>query len=63
VVVWCSSVSPVELPKEVDIKEKFVPAPEYSLVGFYLTGYLVEGFLDLLYNKGKPRCIYLFLIF
>jgi hypothetical protein len=37
-------LSHVELPEEVDIEEKYAPVPEYPLVGFYLTGYLVEGF-------------------
>jgi hypothetical protein len=56
-------LSHVELPEEVDIKEKFAPLPEYPLVRFHLTGDLVEEFWIFFATKASPGAFATFLVF
>jgi hypothetical protein len=51
---FISMLSHVDIPEEGDIEEKFAPVPEYPLVGFHLTGYLVEGFWIFSATKASP---------
>jgi hypothetical protein len=53
----------VEIPEEGDIDKKFAPVPEYPLVGFHLTSYLVEGFCIFSATKASLGAFTTFLVF